>query len=155
MNPEELDEARAREAFRLCSEDPNISIVATAARLARENWTPPEPEPVVDPDLMAFREWAARRSEANGSTDWASAYRQGRFDHTDKAYAYRAGAAGSAERIKELEARVAELKAALKPLSECEIPEESDSLPDGYGCRYYVTFGEIRTARALLKGPDQ
>ena len=80
---------------------------------------------------------------------------QGMPNFEDFRDGYRAGAAASAERIKELEARVAELKAALKPLSECEIPEESDSLPDGYGCRYYVTFGEIRTARALLKDPDQ
>ena len=47
---EQLDEARAKEA----GGDP-----VKAARLARENWTPPEP--VVDPDELAFREWAARR----------------------------------------------------------------------------------------------
>jgi len=57
-----------------------------------------------------------------------------------------------AERIKELEARVAELEAALKPLAQCEIPGESPRLPDDHGCRYYFTFGEIRRARAVLKG---
>ena len=47
MTNEELDEARAKEA----GGDP-----VKAARLARENWTPPEP---VDPDVLAFREWFA------------------------------------------------------------------------------------------------
>jgi len=61
MTPEELDEARAKEAERLWSSgdpnDPTIPDIATvAARLARENWTPPEPEPV-NPDIWAFMEW--------------------------------------------------------------------------------------------------
>lgn len=65
----------------------------------RENWTPPEP---VDPDLLAFREWAAHRARViGGETDWASAYRQGRFDHTDYAQAYLAGARMAAERERE------------------------------------------------------
>jgi hypothetical protein len=42
MTNEELDEARAKEA----GGDP-----VKAARLAREGWTP------TDPDLLAFREW--------------------------------------------------------------------------------------------------
>ncbi len=55
MTPEELDKARAEEAWRT-SGDYSVARVATiAARLAREGWTPPEP---VDPDLLAFREWA-------------------------------------------------------------------------------------------------
>lgn len=49
------------------------------------------PDPVLDPDILAFREWAARRAP-RGSTDWAAAYRRGRLDHTDKAQAYLAGA---------------------------------------------------------------
>ena len=61
MTPEEqLDEARAKEALHrlvnsgqvYCHED----IAALGARLARENWTPPEP---VDPDLAAFLKWHA------------------------------------------------------------------------------------------------
>ena len=60
MTPEELDEARAKEADRLWGEAESrvgeLSALQVAARLARENWTPPEPEPV-DPDLLAFREW--------------------------------------------------------------------------------------------------
>lgn len=59
MTPEELDEARAKEALRrlvnsgqvYCHED----IAALGARLAREGWTPPEP--VVDQDVLAWREW--------------------------------------------------------------------------------------------------
>ena len=58
MTPEELDEARAKEADRLWGEAESrvgeLSALQVAARLARENWTPPEP---VDPDFLAFREW--------------------------------------------------------------------------------------------------
>ena len=50
MTPEQLDKARAKEA----GGDP-----VKAARLARENWTPPEP--VVDPDVLAWREWVSRQ----------------------------------------------------------------------------------------------
>jgi hypothetical protein len=46
MTNEELDQARADEAKRLCH--PYVSVIKTAARLAREGWTPPVP---VDPDL--------------------------------------------------------------------------------------------------------
>jgi hypothetical protein len=54
MTPEEqLDEARAKEAWRLFSTD-GPPAVTIAARLAREGWTPPEP---MDPDVLAFREW--------------------------------------------------------------------------------------------------
>ena len=58
MTLEELDEARVKEAERRWnSNDPTIPDIATgAARLAREGWTPPEPEPV-DPDIWAFMEW--------------------------------------------------------------------------------------------------
>jgi hypothetical protein len=56
LTPEELDEARADEAWRLFVEqpgdDPHSRVIA--ARLAREGWTPP---PKVDPDLLAAREW--------------------------------------------------------------------------------------------------
>jgi hypothetical protein len=63
MTNEELDEARAKEAVRLFDyvEDGyslvghgRVAIANIAARLARENWAPPEP---VDPDVLAFREW--------------------------------------------------------------------------------------------------
>jgi len=62
MTNEELDEARAKEAERLWDEATEggtrptwVPLGVIAARLARENWTPP----AVDPDLLAFREWVA------------------------------------------------------------------------------------------------
>ena len=72
MTPEELDEARGKEAVRrlvdsgqvYCHED----IAALGARLARENWTPPEP---VDPDLLAFREWESAQWPAYTCTEAA------------------------------------------------------------------------------------
>ena len=56
MTPEELDEARCKEAERIyCASFPKPHRMSTiAARLAREGWTPPE---TVDPDLLAAREW--------------------------------------------------------------------------------------------------
>ena len=58
MTPEELDWAIGREALRICEERPGGlkfgELARTAARLAREGWTPPEP---VDPDVLAYREW--------------------------------------------------------------------------------------------------
>jgi hypothetical protein len=60
MTPEEkLDEARAKEALREADEANRyftfLEVATLAARLAREGWTPPEP--VVDQDVLAFREW--------------------------------------------------------------------------------------------------
>ena len=58
MTNEELDEARAKEALRIWDEEDGVTDeghAVIAARLARENWTPPEP--VVDPDVLAFEEW--------------------------------------------------------------------------------------------------
>ena len=102
MTPEELDKARAKEAWRMwekvkpsLSEDNDVALFA--ARLARENWTPPEP---VDPDLLAFREWAAK--------DWAELYpaevddvQRGKRDGCNIAKAYLAGARMAAERERE------------------------------------------------------
>ena len=67
MTPEELDEARAKEVLREFDEAgvyfTFLEVAIMAARLARENWTPPEPEvdPDVDPDVLAFREWIMER----------------------------------------------------------------------------------------------
>jgi hypothetical protein len=58
MSNEELDKARAKEAWRIY--DGGIygagyeRLAAIAARLAREGWTPPEP---VDPDVLAYEGW--------------------------------------------------------------------------------------------------
>lgn len=112
MTPEQLDEARAREAEeRWRDMHPNdrkhTPVGTIAARLARENWTPAEP--VVDPDLLAWREWMANRVPT--VAHW---YLSGSYDAEPSATAFLAGAAASAERIKELEARVAELEERLK-----------------------------------------
>ena len=77
MTNEELDEARAKEALQrlvdsgqlYCQED----IAALGARLARENWTPPEP--VVDPALLAMRTLLAA-----AAPELADAYLRGDFD---------------------------------------------------------------------------
>jgi hypothetical protein len=57
MTNEELDWAIGREALRICEERPSGlkfgELARTAARLAREGWTPPERP--VDPDLLAVR----------------------------------------------------------------------------------------------------
>ena len=97
MNPEKLDEARAKEARRRWnSNDPTIPDIATgAARLAREGWTPPEPEPV-DPDILAFREWATK--------EWpiaSEAASGGHMDTTRYAQAYLAGARMAREQERE------------------------------------------------------
>jgi hypothetical protein len=96
MTNEELDEARAKEAWRKCDalgfgkdyESPTI----IAARLAREGWMPPPP---VDPDVLAVREIAAARYERMGLDSWAHAARKGKFDAGDDLQntlaAYRAG----------------------------------------------------------------
>ena len=66
-NQEQLDEARAKEAERLWESfrDGGVSSPSiVAARLARENWTPPEPvvDPdLLDPDVLAWREWVSRQ----------------------------------------------------------------------------------------------
>ena len=71
MTPEELDEARAKEAQRLweSGQEAGSSSWVVAARLARENWTPPEP--VVDPDVLAFREWESAQWPAYTGTQAA------------------------------------------------------------------------------------
>lgn len=71
MTDEELDNARANEAIRL-SNNPEfsfISVIETAARLARENWRP------VDPDLIKAREICA-----NEYPLYSQGYRKGNFD---------------------------------------------------------------------------
>jgi hypothetical protein len=90
MTPEELDEARVRAE--------RIRRRRFAARLAREGWTPPEP---VDPDVLAFREWGAADSEADGWTRGAALHRQGHFDLSEGAAAFLAGARMAREQEQE------------------------------------------------------
>jgi hypothetical protein len=100
MSPEELDKARAEEAWRT-SGDYSVARVATiAARLAREGWTPPPP---VDPDLIAVRGVLALISN---SKNLHNAYLEGKCDD-DRSFqmalaAYKAGREVEAERAKVL-----------------------------------------------------
>lgn len=56
MTPEELDRARAQEAYRIHARDDDETMLECAARLAREGWTPP---PALPADLMRAREIVA------------------------------------------------------------------------------------------------
>jgi hypothetical protein len=63
-----LDDARALEALRICEKRPSgvtfRELAETAARLAREGWTPP-----VDPDAAAFREWWESKASTHRPRD--------------------------------------------------------------------------------------
>jgi hypothetical protein len=76
MTPEELDEARAKEARRIYGGG-MPSLATIAARLAREGWTPSKP---VDPDLLAVREIVAREWEQVGFRGDATKTRSGDND---------------------------------------------------------------------------
>jgi len=118
MSPEELDEARVRAE--------RIRRHRFAARLAREGWTPPEP--VVDPDILAFREWGERRFGVNT----ASAYRLGDCDDTAIADAYLAGARMAREQERE----------RAGPL--VEFVEDHSRRLDGVGARAHDILAKYR-----------
>ena len=105
MSPEELDEARAKEAQRLweSGQEAGSSSWVVAARLAREGWTPPEP--VVDPDVLAFREWFAdlwnAYAEVLPGRSAKSIILEGASDNTEQAAAFLAGARMATERERE------------------------------------------------------
>ena len=83
---------------------------------------------------------------------WADA-----ADEGDRiAYAYAVGAP-SPDVISQMGADIREsaallegMYAALAPLAECEIPEGCEHLPDSDSMRFFITLGEIRSARAAL-----
>ena len=96
MTPEELDEARANEAWRIWNEEDGVTDeghAVIAARLAREGWKPPEP---VDPDVLAFREWAAIQWPSE-----AAYFLAGERDRSIIAKAYLAGARMAREQERE------------------------------------------------------
>jgi len=131
MSPEEqLDEARAKEALREADEANRyftfLEVATLAARLAREGWTPPEP--VVDPDILAFREWGERRFGVNT----ASAYRLGDCDDTAIADAYLAGARMAREQERE----------RAGPL--VEFVEDHSRRLDGVGARAHDILAKYR-----------
>ena len=84
MTPEEMDKARAKEAWRIYMTNPpgmtGKRLAMIAARLAREGWMPPEP---VDPDLLAVREIVAEWWDGMGSSYSAREVRAGRCDMHD------------------------------------------------------------------------
>ena len=82
------------EALRRQGEDRSRLFPDTIIEIMREGWTPPEPP--VDPDLLAFREWGVER--------WpgiADSFRRGREDQTTHAEAYLAGARMAREQERE------------------------------------------------------
>ena len=100
----------------------------------------------------AKADWLECDDEVGGLHAAAEDFPSGDSDHFEdiewRAEAYRAGQAASAERIKALEE-------ALRPLAECKITEPDVPIPDDYGGRYFIAYGEIRRARNLLKESDQ
>lgn len=81
-------EAIRRKAQALANGWGDIELEALIVQTTREGWKPLEPEPV-DPDLLAFREWAAENAPALGA---AEAYRKGLSDNTHYAQCFLAGA---------------------------------------------------------------
>ena len=130
MTPEQLDEARAKEARRLWLTDPEVFArshpTTIAARLAREGWTPPEP---VDPDLLAFREFA---SKAARSASLAQSYRDGGMDSCISAHVFLAGARMAREQERERARKLAEF-----------VEDQSRRL-DGVGARAYDILAKYR-----------
>ena len=102
MTPEELDEARAKEALREADEAnryfTHFETATLAARLAREGWTPPEP--VVDPDVLAFREWVNRHGLYDHNVVEADT-NAGKYDSRCEAQAFLAGARMAREQERE------------------------------------------------------
>lgn len=93
MSPEEeLDRARAREAWRLWNEEGGITDdghCVIAARLAREGWVPtPKPSPRV----MAMREWHLTQYT---HPDHHTKITRGAWDQADQAKAFLAGYAAA------------------------------------------------------------
>ena len=56
----------------------------------------------VDPDVLAFREWAWENACARGYSDWASHYQEGLADNHPIAHAYLAGARMAREQMPSL-----------------------------------------------------
>jgi dienelactone hydrolase len=76
MTPEELDKARADEAWIIIEDNDTTEtdVAIIAARLAREGWMP------VDPDLLAVREIVAKVFDEKGWHDAAGEARKGQTD---------------------------------------------------------------------------
>lgn len=127
MTPEELDEARCKEAERIyCASFPKTHRMATiAARLAREGWQPPEP---VDPDLLAAREWMASKVIAE---PLKKTVLEGLYDHSSDIRAYLAGCTRGREGAKGL---VAALDWYADPYNYMPPVSYSTSVPISHDC---------------------
>ena len=102
MSPEELDKARVARAFDLWHADPTCvgphSLATIAARLARENWTPPDP---ISPRVMAAREWL----KGNYTAGVAPTIDRGEYDRNLEVSAFLAGFAAAVKLAEPLVAR--------------------------------------------------
>jgi hypothetical protein len=93
FNSARLDDARAVEALRLCEQRPGglkfRELAQTAARLAREGWTPPPP---VDPDLLAVQKML-RDKHPELASAWGNNYALWPGDYAEQVVlaAYKAG----------------------------------------------------------------
>lgn len=120
LTNDELDRARAEEAYRLTNADGALfgcDPTVVAARLAREGWTP---TPEVDADVLAVREVLAKDAAAAEFPEDAARYMAGKLDGSLQFYcallAFRAGK----------EARAAELVRAAKALIEAHRKTDLD-----------------------------
>jgi hypothetical protein len=146
-----------------------IPLSKLVIQVIRERWSPPAP--AVAPDLIKAREFVAAECENRGDPAFAKKVRSGTYDQSlavgSALAAYNSGREITAShaavlveyvetrkedgRPNALEAQIAELKEALRPLAECAmIGSGSGPLPDDYGARYFITYGEIRRARKAL-----
>lgn len=159
MTPEQLDEARAKEAQRLweSGQEAGSSSWVVAARLAREGWTPPKP---ADPDLLAFREFAAKAAR---SASLAESYRDGYMDSCTSAHLFLAGARMAREQEREradmpirmAEELVGRLRSLLHSLP-LQVRDQAGVKWDLDEAFANAALSEIeKYARALLKEPDQ
>ena len=98
--------------------------------VVREGWTPPEPKPEpVDPDLLAFREFA---SKAARSASLAQSYRDGGMDSCISAHVFLAGARMAREQERERARKLAEF-----------VEDQSRRL-DGVGARAHDILSKYR-----------
>jgi len=115
MTPEKLDDAVAVEALRICEERPEglkfREPARTAARLAREGWTPPEP---VDPDILAYRKWMAGSVPGSAAREKVLA---GEWDRYSAATAFVAGARMAREQEQERAKALEGLLREIEPYS--------------------------------------
>jgi hypothetical protein len=94
------------EAHRRFDENPCTPLAHYIIEVTREGWTPPKP--VVDPDVLAYREWAASYEPGQSMRARTLA---GQCDDGPPYYAYLAGARMATERERE---RAKVLKEALR-----------------------------------------